>query len=310
MTMVRPISKSYIAAMLRDDIVAPFSLDNAPVRGRIVRLGGQALDPILRRHDYPPPVAMLLGEALCLATLVGSLLKAEGRLSVQAQGEGLVPLLVAEYSPGGALRGYARLAEGAAEKLHRAQRLPPADLLGAGKLVITLDGADVRPAYQGVVALDGAMLAECAQNYFQNSEQTDTGIRLAVGEVVTESDSTWRAGGVLMQRVAADAARGDTIEDWRRASILFATTTDEELIDPALLADRLLYRLFHEEGVRMGEPARLADACTCDEGRLGNVLRQFPKAELEELIEPDGLLHARCQFCSRLYLIAPESVGG
>ncbi|MFT3729365.1 MAG: Hsp33 family molecular chaperone HslO [Terricaulis sp.] len=294
--------------MLTDDLVAPFSLDNAPVRGRIVRLGAAALDPILRRHDYPPPVAMLLGEALSLATLTGSLLKAEGRLSVQAQGEGPVPLLVAEYSPGGALRGYARIADGAAEKLQRAQRSPPADLLGDGKLVITLDGSDGRPVYQGVVAIDGATLAECAQAYFENSEQTDTGIRLAVGEVITETGRTWRAGGVLMQRLAGDAARGDTTEDWSRASILFATVSDEELIDPALPADRLLYRLFHEEGVRMGEAAALGDVCTCDEERLANVLRRFPQNELQELIEPDGMLHARCQFCSRTYLIPPESV--
>jgi molecular chaperone Hsp33 len=295
---------------LTNDIVAPFSLDAAPVRGRIVSLGARALDPILRRHNYPPPVAMLLGEALGLATLVGSLLKAEGRLSVQAQGDGLVQLLVAEYSPGGALRGYARLAEGAAASLQRAQRLPPAELLGAGNLLITLDQGDGRSAYHGVVAIDGETLAVCAQNYFLASEQTDTAIRLAVGEVITDAASTWRAGGMLMQRVAADATRGDTTEDWNRASILFATVTDEELIDPALPADRLLYRLFHEEDPRMGDPSSLSDICTCDEERLGNVLRRFPTEELQELIEPDGLLHARCQFCSRTYLIPPEGVGG
>src|SRR6201990_558324 len=125
-----------MAAML-DDIVAPFSLDNAPVRGRIARLGASALDPILRRHDYPRCVAMLLGEALALAALVQSLLKADGRLVVQAQGQGLVPLLVAEASEAGALRGYARLAEGAAEKLAREHRVAPAELLGAGNLVMT-----------------------------------------------------------------------------------------------------------------------------------------------------------------------------
>jgi molecular chaperone Hsp33 len=112
-----------------------------------------------------------------------------------------------------------------------------------------------------------------------------------------------------MQRVAGDAARGDTNEDWNRASILFASTRDEELLDPALGADRLLYRLFHEEGARMAEPAALDDRCTCNETRLTAVMKQFPRAELEELIEPDGYLHARCQFCSRAYLIAPAQLG-
>lgn len=292
-----------------DDLVAPFSLDGAPVRGRIVRIGAVALDPILRRHDYPRPAAMLLGEALTLAALIGSLLKVDGRLVVQAQGNGLVPLLVAEHSAGG-LRGYARLAEGAAEKLAGANRVPPKDLLADGNLVLTLDQGENKHPYQGVVELNGATLAACAEDYFRISEQTDTGIRLAVGEV-TEGDGPmrWRAGGVLMQRIAADRARGDTAEDWRRASMLFSTVRDEELVDPDLAADRLLYRLFHEEGARMDTPAALEDRCTCNAERLTGVMRQFPREELQDLVEPDGLLHARCQFCSRIYKIEPESLG-
>lgn len=296
-------------AAAQDDLVASFSLDGAPVRGRVARLGAAALDPILHRHAYPRPVAMLLGEALTLAALVGSLLKAEGRLVVQAQGQGLVPLLVAEHSDGG-LRGYARLADGAAERLAGAHRLPPADLLGSGHLVMTLDQGAEKIAYQGIVALDGDTLAACADNYFRVSEQTDTGIHLAVGEVVLGGGpSLWRAGGLLMQRVAGDRARGETADDWPRAKHLFATLSDHELIDPTLPADRLLYRLFHEEGVRMTAPVALEDRCTCDEERLTNVMAQFPKEELQDLVEADGFLHARCQFCSRAYQIAPEKVG-
>jgi molecular chaperone Hsp33 len=279
------------------------------VRGRIARLSTRALNPILHRHDYPRPVALLLGEALTLAAIVGSLLKPEARLVVQAQGQGLVPLLVAEHGAGG-LRGYARLAEGAKSKLAGANRIPPAELLGAGNLVLTLDLGDEAPPFQGVVPLEGETLAQCAENYFRVSEQTDTAIRLAVGEVMSrDAPAQWRAGGVLMQRLAGDQARGDTEEDWNRASILFATVTDEELIDPALGADRLLYRLFHEEGVRMGDVTLLEDRCTCSEERLTNVMRQFPPNELLDLIEPDGKLHARCQFCAREYLIDPVNVG-
>jgi molecular chaperone Hsp33 len=294
---------------MSDDLIAPFSLDNAPVRGRIARLDGASLDPILRRHDYPWPVAMLLGEALTLAALVGSLLKADGRMVVQAQGAGPVPLLVAEHGAGG-LRGYARLAEGAAKKLAGAGRMPPAALLGAGSLVLTLDlGGDQSP-YQGVVPLEGETLAQCAEAFFRASEQTDTAIRLAVGEVLSaDAPPSWRAGGVLLQRVAGDQARGDTTEDWSRANILFATVKDEELVDPGLGADRLLYRLFHEEGVRMGDASALEDRCTCDEERLAGVMLRFPNEELRELVEPDGFLHARCQFCSRAYYIAPSRVG-
>ena len=292
-----------------DDLVASFSLDRAPVRGRVVRLGPEALDPILRRHDYPRPVAMLLGEALALAALVGSLLKTDGRLVVQAQGQGPVSLLVAEHTAGG-LRGYARMAEGAREALANANRMPPAALLGAGYLVLTLDEGDNKAPHQGIVPLEGDTLAQCAENYFRVSEQTDTCIRLAVGEVMSrDAPPLWRAGGALMQRLASDQARGDTEEDWNRPSILFHSVKDEELVDPALGADRVLYRLFHEDGVRMTPPTPLEDRCTCNEERLTNVMRQFPHSELQDLIEPDGLLHAHCQFCSREYLIEPERVG-
>lgn len=293
---------------MQDNLVAPFSLDNAPVRGRIARLGA-SLDPILRRHDYPRPVAMLLGEALALAALVGSLLKTEGRLIVQAQGEGPVPLLVAECGSDGALRGYARLAEGAAEKLRRENRMPPDALLGAGRLMMTLDlGGDTTP-YQGMVPLDGDTLAACAERYFLSSEQTETRIALSVGEVIGEGAPLWRGAGVLLQRIAADETRGDPAEDWSRATILFSTISDEEMLDPALPADRLLYRLFHEERARMGAPVALLDQCTCNQERLINTMRQFPKEEVRELVEPDGLVHAKCQFCARDYRLTPQSVG-
>lgn len=294
-----------------DDVVASFALDRAPVRGRVVRLARGAVDPILRRHEYPRPVAMLLGEALTLAALVGSLLKAEGRLIVQAQGVGPVSLLVAEHGAGGAMRGYARLAKDAREHLASANRLPPADLLGAGEMLITLDQGEGKPIYQGVAALEGETLAQCAEAYFRSSEQTETKIHLAVGEVLAvDAPAHWRGGGLLMQRIAADDARGDVEEDWRRASILFETLKDEEVLDPDLPADRLLYRLFHEEGARMAEPSVLADRCTCDEARLTSVMKQFPAEEVRALVEPDGTLHARCQFCAREYRIRPEDVLG
>jgi molecular chaperone Hsp33 len=294
---------------MSDDLVAPFSLDRAPVRGRVARLGPAALDPILRRHDYPRPVAMLLGEALALAALIGSLLKAEGRLIVQAQGEGPVSLLVAEYGSDGGLRGYARLRDGAVEALGE-RRVAPDALLGAGRMLITLDQGEGKPMYQGVAPLDGATLAACAENYFLTSEQTQTRLRLAVGEVIAaDTAPLWRGGGMLLQRIAPDDARGDVEEDWRRATILFETVEDQELVDPDLPADRLLYRLFHEEDARMAGGSPLADRCTCNPERLGAVMRQFPKEEVRELVEPDGMLHARCQFCAREYKIAPEAVG-
>jgi molecular chaperone Hsp33 len=290
------------------DFVAPFTLDGAPALGRAVRLGAATIDPILARHAYPRPVALLLGEALALAALIRSLLKVDGRVTIQAEGDGPVSLLVAERSERG-LRGYARLAPDAAERLGVDHALAPAALIGQGALAITLDIGPDADQRQGIVALDGDTLAACAEAYFDRSEQTPTRLRLAVVEEWSPAGSHWTAGGVLIQRVAADDVRGDTEEGWRTAEVLFDTLTDHELADPALPMDQLLFRLFHELGVRRGEMTAVADFCPCDRGRLAALLSRFTAEEISDLIEPDGNLHAKCQFCARLYLIDPAELG-
>ena len=289
-----------------DDTVAAFTIDGAPARGRYAKLGAGTINPILCRHDYPRPVALLLGEALSLAAVVGSLLKFDGKLTVQAEGDGPAPLLVTEYRSDGGLRGYARVTD---HDLGDA-RLSPAALIGVGALTLTLDQGDDTSQMQGVVPLEGETLAQCAELYFERSEQTPTRIRLAVGQEVLGDKTLWRAGGALIQRVAGDDARGFTEDDWLRARLLFDTLTDAELLDPALAIDRTLFRLFHEDGVRMSDPRALEDRCTCDKERLAALLQRFTSDELADLIEPDGKLHARCQFCARLYLIDPVELGG
>ncbi|MEJ0022052.1 MAG: Hsp33 family molecular chaperone HslO [Alphaproteobacteria bacterium] len=293
-----------------DDIVAAFQIEGAPALGRYTRLADRTIDPVLLRHDYPRPVALLLGEALALAALVGSLFKVTGRLIVQAEGKGDVPLLVAEYRSGeNTLRGYARIAKGAREKLSTMNAAPPSELLGAGALVMTLEQNEGATRHQGVVPLDGDTLAQCAEGYFAQSEQVPTRIKLAVGESYARGERpAWRAGGALIQKIADDTARGSTDEAWARAEVLFATLTDQELLDPGLSADRVLYRLFHEDGVRMSAPDTLIEKCHCNRERLTTLLGQFPDSEIADLIEPDGLIHAHCEFCSRLYLIAPEDL--
>ena len=290
-------------------MVAVFQLDGAPVRGRIARLGAETIDPILRRHDYPRPVALLLGEALALAALIGALFKVEGRLSIQAEGDGPVRLLVAEYRTDGGLRGYARLSDDAAQTLTVQHAVSPAALIGQGALVITLDQGPDTEQMQGIVPLEGDTLAACAEYYFDRSEQTPTRIALAVVEDISPgAGAVWRAGGVLMQRLAGDETRGETDEGWRTAGILFDTVTAAELADPELAPDRLLYRLFNEMGVRLASGTSVRDFCPCDRERLAALMRRFNRDELDELVEPDGAIHARCQFCARLYLLSPDEL--
>jgi len=296
-----------------DDQVAAFQIDGQPFRGRIARLAMGSIDPILRRHAYPRPVALLLGEALTFAVLLGASLKVEAKLTVQAEGDGPVSLLIAEYTSTGALRGYARLnpEKLAAADLDGRHALAPRDLIGKGVMAVTVDqGPDTQP-YQGFAPLDGETLSDCAAAFLEQSEQVASRVRLAVGELVALGVSPqWRAGGALIQKIAGDAARGQTDEEWNRASILFDSVRSDELADPDLSAGRILFRLFHEDGVRVEKAIAVRDACSCSKERLVTTLSRFPEQELHELADEHGSLEAGCQFCGRRYPIRLSEVLG
>jgi molecular chaperone Hsp33 len=294
-----------------DDLAAPFQIENQPVRGRLVRLG-PAVDEILTRHDYPTAVANLLGETCALAALVGNALKFEGRLIVQAQGDGPVSYVVADYDTEGSLRGYCRYD---ADRLTALQAetgfaAPGARaLLGKGVFIMTIDQGPDTERYQGVTPIEGETLAFCAERYFAQSEQTPTRVRLAVGQSDTGTGPKWRAGGILLQNIAEDDARGETAEPWREAQFLFETVGEDELIDPTLSPETLLYRLFHEQGVRLFTAQPLKAFCRCNEDRILTVLQSFGAAERAEMVEPDGRIHVTCEYCSRVYKVEPEAVG-
>jgi molecular chaperone Hsp33 len=295
--------------MLKDDIVAPFQIDLQPVRGRIVRLG-PAIHEVLTRHAYPDPVANLLGEACALAALVGASLKFEGRLIVQAQGSGPVAYVVADYDTAGALRGYCRFdAERVSEVSSGFSRPGAHTLLGEGVFVMTIDQGPRRDRYQGVTPIEGETLALCAETYFAQSEQTPTRVRLAVGQVDDGSGPRWRAGGLLIQNIAEDEARGSTREAWLHAQAVFETLGEDELIDPMLAGERLLYRLFHEQGVRVFEPKPLTGFCRCSEEKILGMLRTFPPEERAQMVEADGQIRVTCEYCSRVYALEPDAVG-
>lgn len=297
--------KMRAAAPGHDDCAWEISLDGAPVRGRHARLGAGSIDAILRRHAYPRPVALLLGEALVLAALIGASLKQFHSLTIQAQGDGPVPLLVAQCGAGGTLRGYARLAPDAGQQLRGDAVMAPSQVLGRGALAVTLDPGQNMPQVQGIVSLEGESLSACVEAYFLESVQTPTRLRAAVAEcLVRDAPACWRAGGMFLQRVAGDGARGDTQDDWARAQLLLDTITDAELTDPALPAERLVFQVFHEEGVRVAAPIALVDHCPCDGERLVAVLGRLSPPEIDDLRGADGQIHAVCQFCARDYAIA------
>ncbi|RDD61556.1 Hsp33 family molecular chaperone HslO [Ferruginivarius sediminum] len=299
-----------------DDIIQPFMLESSGVRGRLVRVG-EVADTIIRRHDYPEPVARLLGEMLALAGLLSAMLKYEGIFTLQTSGDGPVRLMVVDFTSEGAVRGYAQYN---AEEVARAA--PDAAggnadvlrLLGSGQLAFTVDHAGAKEQYQGIVELQGRTLAECMHHYFQQSEQIASGIRL-YADRVREADGAarWRAGGLILQRLPEEAGAKDLEgidEDdaWRRAVILMSSCTNRELCDPALTPYELLFRLFHEDGVRVYESHGLEDRCRCSRTRVANVLRAMPAEEMSDLKADDGTVQVTCQFCNRLYVFDDDDI--
>ena len=293
---------------ISDDLAAAFQIEGWPVRGRLVRLGA-AIDKILKAHAYPEPVASLLGEACALAALVGSSLKFDGRLLIQAQGDGPVRYVVADYGTDGTLRGYCRYDEAEVAAASQGFSRPGAQtLLGKGVFIMTLDrGADFERT-QGITPIEGESLSLCAEHYFEQSEQVPTKVRLAVGSVQTEGGAQWRAGGAMIQVIAGDATRGSTEEVWERTRALFFTLGDDELIDPTISPETLLFRLFHEDGVRLEGARTLSAVCRCSKDRIAAVLASFEPKERDDMVEPDGKIRVTCEYCATVYELEPDDV--
>ena len=278
-----------------DDLILPFQIEAPGLRGRLLRLGPLA-DEILHRHAYPAPVARLLAEMLALAVLLAGALKYEGVFTLQASGKGPVRLMVADVSSGGTLRGYAQFDEARLPAAADA-RLP--HLVGPGHLAFTVDQGDFTDRYQGIVELAGASLTDCVHHYFRQSEQLECALRVAV----SESGGRWRIGALMLQRLppAADSMEADAAEDgWRRALAFMASVRDGELTDPALSPEALLYRLFHEDGVRVFRSHPLVAGCRCSRERVERMLKAMPTEELVAMQE-DEVSVITCEFCSRQY---------
>lgn len=286
-----------------DDRVAAFQIEGSAVRGRIARLA-DSLDQILSSHDYPDAVARLLGEAVIASVLVGNALKFEGRLIVQASGEGPVGFLVADYTTDGGVRAYARV--DAARRADIRDNWGADRLLGPGTLALTIDpkGEDAE-RYQGLVALEGESLSEALEAYFRQSEQVPTRIRVAVGRLQAAGLPHWRGGGMMIQQIAADDSRSDPVEAWDNARALFGTLTDAELLDPDLSGGRVLFRLFHETGVRLFPASPVRRYCRCSTDRVKSVLRSFPNSERQEMFS-QGAISAACEYCNTTYRFTAE----
>jgi molecular chaperone Hsp33 len=312
-----------------DDTILPFEVAALDLRGRVVRLG-PAIDDVLTRHDYPVPVAKLLGEAIALTLLLGSALKFEGRFILQTQTDGPVRMLVVDYATSGKVRACARFDAARVEAAIAAGEASAGELLGRGHLAMTIDQGLETSRYQGLVALEGVGLEEAAHEYFTRSEQIPTRVRLAVAEEYRAGAGglrhRWRAGGMLLQFLPkaperlrqadldpGDAPAGTALdivpEDdaWVEGRSLIATVEDLELIDPDVSSERLLFRLFHERGVRVFRSAAVTAQCSCSRESVSAMLRSFPQDDRDHMVE-DGKISVTCEFCNATYVFAPDEV--
>ncbi|HMM65159.1 MAG TPA: Hsp33 family molecular chaperone [Mesorhizobium sp.] len=309
-----------------DDHVVPFEVGPLDVRGRAVQLGPM-LDAILSRHDYPEPVAHLLAQACVLTVLLGTSLKFEGKFILQTRTDGPVDMLVADFTTPHALRAYARFDAERLAALAADGDVSAGTLLGSGVLALTIDQGVHTQRYQGIVQLDGTSLEEAARIYFRQSEQIPTDLRLGVAKLVMPGGrEQWRAGGVLAQFLPQAPERmrvpdlpggdGDPAEalyepednSWQELLALLATVEPTELIDPTVGAERLLYRLFHEHGVRVFGGVEVADRCSCSRNKIHGILAGFSADEIRECTE-DGAIRVACEFCSTAYEFDPNEFG-
>lgn len=287
-----------------DNFILPFQLESSLIRGRIVRMGS-VLNDILSAHDYPADALHLTGEVAVLCAMLSSMLKYDGIFTLQVKGEGPVTMLVSDMTSEGGIRACASFK---ADDLARATfKNNRAELLGEGHMAFTVDQGENTERYQGIVELKPESLIGSVQHYFIQSEQISTGMVMAVGRT---KDGQWRGSGIMLQKmpehggVARDKSNVDE-DDWRRTMILLGSTKDEELISPDLSARDLLFRLFHEEGVRIFEPQGLEKTCRCNERRVETILEGMSDEDLAEMTQ-DGKITMTCEFCSRTYVYNPE----
>jgi molecular chaperone Hsp33 len=309
------------------DFVQPFQIEGHGVRGRLIRID-QVASEIIAKHAYPEPVAHLLTEMMALAAILAATLKYEGVFTLQAKGNGAVKVLVADVTSAGNVRGYAQFDEKAVLAIPAASA-SLMRLTGGGYLAFTVDQGEHAERYQGIVELEGTSLVECIHHYFRQSEQLQAAFKLAV----EHHAGGWRAGAIMLQRLpmqgssqggwtpdgstphdwhgrnedSFDAGTEEAEDAWRRAVVLIASAQDKELLGPDTGMHDLLYRLFHEDGVRVFSGHDLKAQCRCSRDRVENVLRSLAADELQDLAI-DGALVVTCEFCNSEYRFALSDV--
>ncbi|MCW9036150.1 MAG: Hsp33 family molecular chaperone HslO [Rhodospirillales bacterium] len=278
---------------LLEDTLQPFEIEGLHIRGRLVRLG-TTFKTTQEAHAYPDFIGEQVGEAMALSAILAGALKYDGLFTLQIQSDGIISLLVNDVTSEGYMRGYTRFDENAE---------PTRGLFGKGHLAFTVDQGAHMERYQGIVELAGDSLADSAQEYFKRSEQLETAIIL-----VSQVGDNAGAAGLMIQRMPEAVSEtqvfdavDESEENWNRVQTLMKSVTSKELLDPDLSANDILFRLFHEDGVRVYDPKPLEHRCRCSRQKVESTLQSFKKEEVYDLRE-DGEIKVSCEFCKTDYL--------
>jgi molecular chaperone Hsp33 len=264
---------------MKEDILRRFIFEEFGVRGEWVKLSKSWQNAKHNQHGNAA-VQENLGQALAAVVLLSGTIKFNGSIIMQAQGDGPFRTLVAQSTHDRKIRGLLRCAD-------EVQSGPLESMFGQGRLVLTIRPDKGEP-YQGIVPLKGANLAAALQTYFIQSEQLDTRLWLFANEQV--------AAGLLLQALPEHK---DFMIDWERIVMLADTLTATELL--SLDCEPLLYRLFHEEKVRLFDAEPVQFECACSKQKIEYALRSLGRQELEHILEEKGVVEVGCEFCNKQY---------
>lgn len=298
-----PVIEASNQNKIAEDIIVPFAIEGASnIEGRIIRLGS-VLNGILYNRKYPEPVAILLAELLTLTAFLGATLGGESTVSIQISGDSSVNFMISDCAIDGQLRGYAGVDKDKFAALERAGKVDNTikTLIGKGNVVITIDYGKGSTPSQGVIELSGESFSECFVNYFRDSVQMDVDIKTFVQ---SEKGKKWRSGSLIIQRsakniaaVATEEEEADEQDAWDRARLFLSSVTKKELLDLSLPLHDVLFRLFHEDGVRVFEPKKVHGGCRCSRKKITTMLQAMAPETIEEM-KVDGVVKVKCQFCN------------
>ena len=295
------------------DVICPFLIDSGLSRGQAVRLH-ETLDTIISQHDYPEPIGILIAQSAVLTAMLASVIKFDSVFTLQIQGSGPVSMLAADMTADGKIRGYSRFDENAVAEAYKLVREKKTEQVPAffkdGTLSFHVETGD--QSYQGITALDQPTLAECVLEYFKQSEQIETALKIDVA-TPRESGKGWVASGLMLQRLPfdkkiAESFQKSEIDDlWETAAVLLHSATKKEMTDTELPLEKLLYRLYHANNLHFFIQKTLQFGCRCSKEKVINVLRNFSEQDRQEMIV-DGKIKVDCQFCGKSYILNPEDL--